>query len=186
MSGSQKLSDLQFESLFANNTMLCLSLTSVNFSETYFLVTHLSRVLRLLSGVRKLVLSVSTTDDDVLAAISLSMPDLEWLEIERCGVSDVGICALTMECPKLAYLNTELCGGVLDTHLVQQINSGVWQEAVVYPKVYDTHHRVSNDDYDDGYECYDDFGAYGGKFYEYNYDKDDPDYYMDLERDFGR
>ncbi|KAJ2794632.1 hypothetical protein H4S07_006700 [Coemansia furcata] len=166
--------------------MLCSSLTSVNFSETCFLVPHLSRVLRLLSGVRKLVLNASTTDDDVLVAISLSMPNLEWLEIEGCGVSDVGICALAMEYPKLAYLNTKQCGGIFDTHLVQQINSGVWQEAVVYPKVYDLHHRVSNDDYDDGYECYDDFGAYDGKFYEYNYDKDDLDYYMDLERDFGR
>ncbi|KAJ2833316.1 hypothetical protein GGI24_000898 [Coemansia furcata] len=172
--------------------MLCSSLTSVNFSETYFLATHLSRVLRVLSGVRKLVLNVSTTDDDVLVAISLSMPDLEWLEIERCGVSDVGIHALTMGCARLAYLNTELCGGVLDTQLVQPINSGVWQEAEAYPTVYDSHHGVSNgdyddyDDYDDGYECYDDFGAYDGKFYEYNYDKDDPDYYMDLERDFGR
>lgn len=64
----------------------------------------------------------------------------------------------------------------MDTRLVQQINAGGRQEAVFDMKVYNTFHRNFNDDY----------GRYDGKFYEYNYGKDDTDYYMDLEREFGR
>ncbi|KAJ2064580.1 hypothetical protein GGI17_000907 [Coemansia sp. S146] len=183
MSGCQKLVEIQFESLFAYNANLCSSLKSVDFSETFFLVSSVSRILKLLPNVRKLMLNVTTTDDELLVAISQSMPDLEWLEIERCGVSDVGIHALAKGCFKLAYLRTEMCGGIMDTRLVQEINSGGKQEAVFDMKVYNTFLSVFNDDDDDDN---DDYGCYDGKFYEYNYDRDDPDYYMNLERKFER
>ncbi|KAJ2868275.1 hypothetical protein GGH94_000262 [Coemansia aciculifera] len=187
MNGCQKLVEIRFECLFAYNAKLCSSLKSVDFSETFFLVSSVSRILKLLPSVQKLLLNVTTTDDELLVVISQSMPDLEWLEIERCGVSDVGIRALAKGCPKLAYLRTEMCEGIMDTRLVQQVNAGGKQEAVFDIKGYDTFLRVFNDDYDDDdYYYYDDYGCYDGKFYEYNYHKDDPDYYMDLEREFRR
>ncbi|KAJ2789905.1 F-box and leucine-rich repeat protein 4 [Coemansia linderi] len=187
MSGCQKLTDAQFEQLFTYNAPLCSSLVSVDFSDTYFLASSVSRVVELLPGVIGLKLNVTTTDDDVLVAISRYMPDLERLEIERCGVSDIGIQALDEGCPDLVYLHTEMCGGITDTALVQQINDREEQEEFDMATYIACHRAFYGDhDSDDDYDDYSDYDDYDGDFYEFNYDKDDPDYYEKIERDCRR
>ncbi|KAJ2490723.1 hypothetical protein IWW37_002925 [Coemansia sp. RSA 2050] len=138
----------------------------------------------LLPGVIGLKLNVTTTDDSVLVVISQSMPDLELLGIERCGASNIGIRALEEGCPELMYLHTEICGGITDTLLVQQIN-GCEEQDEFGMATYIACHRALYADYND-YNDYDDYENYSGDFYKFNYGKDDSDYYMKIERDYRR
>ncbi|KAJ2034346.1 hypothetical protein GGI08_002025 [Coemansia sp. S2] len=139
----------QFERLFIDNPRLCASLTSVDISETLFPVSNLVSVLNILPGITTLVLNETETDDSVLEVVSKSLPSLEWLEIDRCElVTDVGIKAVADRCPKLAYLSIRACWGILNTDLVDKINTrGGWEDLTV-SQVYEGSDYDEDEDYD--------------------------------------
>ncbi|KAJ2454390.1 hypothetical protein GGF42_003612 [Coemansia sp. RSA 2424] len=178
MSLCQTVLSNQFERLFTDSPRICASLTSLDISETTFSIDSMTQVLSKLPGITSLVLNETSADDTVLGVVSKSMPSLEWLEIDSCeAVTDVGIKAIFDGCPKLAYLSTRECWDILNTDLVEQINArGGWEDIDV-PQVYEDNEYDDNDEYD-GYD--------DGEFYEYNYDTEDPDFYMNIARQFQR
>ncbi|KAJ2040487.1 hypothetical protein H4S03_001001, partial [Coemansia sp. S3946] len=94
----------QFERLFVSNPLTCLSLASLDISQSRIQVSSILAVLVKLSNLVKLVLSDADVNDGTLVAISKTLLNLEWLEIDRCLVSDAGIQGLVDGCQKLVYL----------------------------------------------------------------------------------
>ncbi|KAJ2049495.1 hypothetical protein H4S04_003189 [Coemansia sp. S16] len=121
----------------------------MDISETLFPVSNLVSVLSILPGITTLVLNETETGDSVLEVVSKSLPSLEWLEIDRCElVTDVGIKAVADRCPKLAYLSIRACWGILNTDLVDKINTrGGWEDLTV-SQVYEGSDYDEDEDYD--------------------------------------
>ncbi|KAJ2427633.1 hypothetical protein GGF41_001621 [Coemansia sp. RSA 2531] len=113
----------QFERLFVSNPLTCLSLASLDISQSRIQVSSILAVLVKLSNLVKLVLSGADVNDGTLVAISKTLLNLEWLEIDGCLVSDAGIQGLVDGCQKLVYLRATRWDETGDCGWVQQINA---------------------------------------------------------------
>ncbi|KAJ2002285.1 hypothetical protein GGI04_003404 [Coemansia thaxteri] len=124
------IEDVKFQNLFDKNPSLCESLTSLDVSELVAPAPVITHVLNVLSNLKSLTLSETKADDHLLAAVAKCMPNLEWLEINRCyHITDAGIALIAKGCPKLMYLAVNKCHGVRNADVIKQINAkGGWED----------------------------------------------------------
>ncbi|KAJ2868257.1 F-box/LRR-repeat protein 15 [Coemansia aciculifera] len=164
-----------FRSLFLSSPQLCLSLTYLNITGMETIVSHVKVVFKRLPSIKSLVLNRTNINNAVLLIVSQYMPDLEHLEIVKCGqVTDVAIQALAIGCPKLAYLLIRRCKSIHSTGLLQQIGA---RSGPVH--VYDD--SGSDEEYSGYYDCRFDEGYYSDDRYNsdrsfgggYGYDDDE-------------
>ncbi|KAJ2067992.1 hypothetical protein GGH13_005085 [Coemansia sp. S155-1] len=113
-----------FRGLFLDSPQLCLSLTSLNIAGMCTIVSHVKVVFQRLPNIKKLVLSRTNIDNDVPLIVSQYMPNLEHLEIFKCGqITDLAIQALAKGCPKLSYLQTRRFKHIHGANFLQQIGA---------------------------------------------------------------
>ncbi|KAJ2064581.1 hypothetical protein GGI17_000908 [Coemansia sp. S146] len=113
-----------FRNLFLSSPLLCSSLTYLNIARMSPIISHVKVVFKQLPSVKQLILNRTNINNAVLVIVSKSMPDLEHLEIVKCGrVTNVAIQARAKGCPKLAYLQTRRCQHIHNTGLLQQIGA---------------------------------------------------------------